>query len=60
MTKFGQAEYCDFMARIFADKLDKILEAAEKQNFNSKNTEDKHYSSRSKRCRFALSEAWET
>ena len=26
MTKFGQAEYSDFMARIFADKLDKILE----------------------------------
>lgn len=40
MTKFGQAEYNDFMARIFADKLDKILEAAEKQNFNSRNTED--------------------
>ncbi len=40
MTKFGQAEYIDFMARIFADKLDKILEAAEKQNFNNKNTED--------------------
>ena len=29
MTKFGQAEYCDFMARVFADKLDEILEAAE-------------------------------
>ena len=40
MTKFGQAEYIDFMARIFADKLDKILEENEKQNFNSKNTED--------------------
>lgn len=40
MTKFGQAEYSDFMAKIFADKLDKILEAAEKQNFSSKNTED--------------------
>ena len=33
MTKFGQAEYSDFMARVFADKLDEILEAAE-------NTED--------------------
>lgn len=22
MTKFGQAEYSDFMARVFADKLD--------------------------------------
>lgn len=29
MTKFGQAEYSDFMARVFADKLDEILEAAE-------------------------------
>ena len=35
MTKFGQAEYSDFMARVFADKLDEILEAAEKQNFSS-------------------------
>ena len=35
MTKFGQAEYSDFMARVFADKLDEILEAAD-----SKNTED--------------------
>ena len=26
MTKFGQAEYSDFMAKVFADKLDKILE----------------------------------
>ena len=25
MTKFGQAEYGDFMARMFADKLDEIL-----------------------------------
>lgn len=40
MTKFGQAEYSDFMAKVFADKLDKILEQDEKQNFNSKNTED--------------------
>lgn len=40
MTKFGQAEYNDFMARVFADKLDKILETTEKQNFNNRNTED--------------------
>ena len=40
MPKFGQAEYSDFMARVFADKLDEILEAAEKQNFSSRNTED--------------------
>ncbi len=40
MTKFGQAEYNDFMAKVFADKLDKILETTEKQNFNSRNTED--------------------
>ena len=37
MTKFGQAEYSDFMAKVFADKLDKILEQDEKQSFNSKN-----------------------
>ena len=40
MTKFGQAEYSDFMAKVFVDKLDKILEQDEKQSFNSKNTED--------------------
>lgn len=33
MTKFGQAEYNDFMARIFADKLDKLLKESEKQNY---------------------------
>lgn len=27
MIKFGQAEFNDFMARAFTDKLDKILEA---------------------------------
>ena len=40
MMKFGQAEYNDFIARIFADKLDKILEKIEKQDFNNRNTED--------------------
>lgn len=40
MTKFGQAEYNDFMARIFADKLDKLLKEIEKQDFNNRNTED--------------------
>ncbi len=40
MTKFGQAEYSDFMAKVFADKLDKILEEIEKKNFNIRNTED--------------------
>ena len=40
MMKFGQAEYNDFMARIFADKLDKILEKIKKQDFNNRNTED--------------------
>ena len=34
MTKFGQAEYSDFMTRVFEDKLDDILEAADKLNFN--------------------------
>ena len=33
MTKFGQAEYSDFMARVFADKLDEILEASRKTEF---------------------------
>ena len=40
MTKFGQAEYIDFMARIFSDKLDKILKENEKQNLNIRNAED--------------------
>lgn len=40
MTKFGQAEYNDYMAKIFADKLDKILETSEKNDFSSRNTED--------------------
>ena len=40
MTKFGQAEYNDYMAKMFADKLDKILETSEKQSFSSRNTED--------------------
>ena len=40
MPKFGQAEYSDFMARMFADKISKILEESEKQNFKSKNAED--------------------
>ncbi len=40
MIKFGQAEYCDFIVKMFADKLDKILEEKERKNFNSKNTED--------------------
>ena len=40
MTKFGQAEYIDFMARIFADKISNVLEESEKQNFNSRNAED--------------------
>lgn len=40
MTKFGQAEYIDFMVRIFADKISNVLEENEKQNFNGKNKED--------------------
>ena len=40
MNKFGQAEYSDYMARIFADKLDTILEESEKQNYINRNTED--------------------
>ncbi len=40
MTKFGQAEYNDSMAKMFVNKLDKILETSEKQDFSSRNTED--------------------
>ena len=40
MTKFGQAEYNDFVARVFVAKLDKIIEEIEKQQYNSRNTED--------------------
>lgn len=40
MTKFGQAEYIDFMAKIFVNKINNILKENEKQNFSSKNTED--------------------
>ena len=40
MTKFGQAEYNDFMARIFADKLDKLLKESEKQNYINRNTKN--------------------
>lgn len=40
MTKFGQAEYNDFIAKMFVDKLDKILETSEKQDFSNRNTED--------------------
>lgn len=40
MTKFGQAEYCDFMAKVFADKLVEILKETEIQNFSNRNTKD--------------------
>ena len=41
MTKFGQAEFAEFLAEIFMkDKLDQMLESAEKKIFSRKNTED--------------------
>lgn len=41
MTKFGQAEFAEFLAEIFLkNKLDKMLDASEKQNFSRKNTDD--------------------
>ena len=40
MNKFGQAEYSDLIASIFADNLEKILEECEKQNYINRNTED--------------------
>ena len=38
MNKFGQAEYSDYMARIFADKLDKIQKVFS-ANFNRQRTQ---------------------
>ena len=41
MSKFGQAEFAEFLAEIFMkNKLDKILESDEKKNLSSRNTED--------------------
>ena len=40
MIKFGQAEYNDYMAKMFLNKLDKILETSEKKDFSNRNTED--------------------
>ena len=41
MSKFGQAEFAEFLAEIFVkNKLDKILESTEKKNFSSRNAED--------------------
>lgn len=41
MTKFGQAEFAEFLANIFIEnKLDKILETLQKQDFSNKNTDD--------------------
>ncbi|HEZ7987139.1 MAG TPA: hypothetical protein RWO09_09460 [Ruminococcus sp.] len=41
MTKFGQAEFANFIAEIFVkDKLEKLLAESEKTSLNSRNTED--------------------
>ena len=41
MPKFGQAEFAEFLVEMFMkNKLDKILESTEKNNFSSKNAED--------------------
>jgi len=41
MTKFGQAEFAEFLAEVFMkDKLDQMLESTEKKIFSSKNAED--------------------
>lgn len=41
MTKFGQAEFAEFLAEIFIkNNLDKMLDASEKQNFSRQNTEN--------------------
>lgn len=41
MTKFGQAEFVDFITETFVEnRLEKLLEENEKTSLNSKNTED--------------------
>lgn len=41
MTKFGQAEYAEYLAELFMkSKLDKILETAQKQDFNNRNIDE--------------------
>ena len=41
MMKYGQAEYLEKIAKAIVEhKLDEILEATEKQDFNIRNTED--------------------
>lgn len=41
MTKFGQAEFADFITENFVkNRLDKLLEENEKQNLNIRNAED--------------------
>ncbi len=41
MTKFGQAEFAEFLAKLFMEsKLSKMLETEEKQSFSSRNKED--------------------
>lgn len=41
MTKFGQAEFADFITEIFVkNRLEKLLAENEKTRLNSRNTED--------------------
>lgn len=41
MTKFGQAEFANFIIQNFVkNRLEKLLAENEKTNLNSKNTED--------------------
>lgn len=41
MTKFGQAEFADFITENFVkNRLEKLLEENEKTSLNSKDTED--------------------
>lgn len=41
MTKFGQAEFADFITETFVkNRLEKLLADNEKTSLNSKNTED--------------------
>ncbi|MCM1227643.1 MAG: hypothetical protein NC320_09550 [Clostridium sp.] len=41
MTKFGQAEFADFITEVFVrNKLEKLLADNEKTSLNNKNSED--------------------
>ena len=41
MTKFGQAEFCEYIVKLFVESnLTKVLTEDEKQDLNSRNADD--------------------